>query len=266
VLAARLGLDVSTASRNLHTLERRGFVSSRRDARDPRVKLHRLSTQGLDRIRAIHRRGDGAVSDAFAFLSPAEQAAVVRGVSLLSRAVAGAKDPTPAVRRSRQSDNGAIAGVIRTVLEELGQANDETAYDEPTTFRIHDFYEAARGDYLVVVHERRVIGGGGIYPHTRTRCEVKHMYLLSEARGRGRGRRLLAALLRVARRRGFSEVVLETYSGWHAAVKLYEAFGFERCASPRGYRRHTLCDLMFRLRLEKTASASADASRRTRSV
>jgi putative acetyltransferase len=62
-------------------------------------------------------------------------------------------------------------------------------------------------------------------------AELKSMHTAEEARRRGLGRRMLAALLDEARRRGLHEVLLETGSGVeHAAARaLYASAGFCEC-------------------------------------
>ncbi|MFD1713001.1 GNAT family N-acetyltransferase [Amnibacterium flavum] len=59
------------------------------------------------------------------------------------------------------------------------------------------------------------------------RYEVKHLYLRETARGRGRGRALLAELERRAAEFGASEVVLDTNRSLTAAGGLYRSSGYE---------------------------------------
>ena len=253
-LGAILQIETSTASRNLDTLERHGLIARRPARDDARVKLHRLSARGRAKLDAVNRRGDRVVAEAFAHLTPGERDTVAAGLSLFSRALVRAQARDVAIRPSTSADNPAIARVIRSVLEELGQDKPGTAYHEPTTRRIHDVYARAGGLYLVVERGDRLVGGAGILPHTRTACELKNMYFLAEARGGGHANRVVNQLLDFARGRGFGEVFLETYSGWTAARALYESFGFTRAAPPPFYRGHALCDLHYRLAIAPETS------------
>lgn len=248
-LGARLRIDLSTASRNLDLLVRHGLVARRRDPADPRRKLHRLTRRGRAKIAAIDARGDRVVAEAFAHLTPAERDTVAGGLALFAAALARSQAPPVVLRPSRRADNAAIAAVIRAVLAELGQANPGTAYYEASTDRIHDVYAEAGGLYLVVERDGRVAGGAGLMPFGRGLCELKNMYFLRELRGGGHAKRLVNALLAEARARGFREIFLETFSGWTAALRLYESFGFRRARLPAGYRGHALCDRAYRLRL-----------------
>jgi GNAT superfamily N-acetyltransferase len=81
-------------------------------------------------------------------------------------------------------------------------------------------------------------------------AELKRMYLLPEARGRGLGRRLLETALGWAREGGFAAVRLDTTAEMRAARGLYESAGFR----PYGTRtevgeRDSRCEILFRLEL-----------------
>lgn len=64
-----------------------------------------------------------------------------------------------------------------------------------------------------------------------THAEIKSMHTAAEARGSGIARRLLAALLDVARQRGCGRVSLETgtQEAFAPARALYESVGFLTC-------------------------------------
>ncbi|RBY92900.1 MarR family winged helix-turn-helix transcriptional regulator [Blastococcus sp. TF02A-30] len=62
-LAARAGIDVSVASRQLGALARAGFVDRRPDPRDGRASLFNLTGQGADALSAARAlRADWALS------------------------------------------------------------------------------------------------------------------------------------------------------------------------------------------------------------
>jgi putative acetyltransferase len=95
----------------------------------------------------------------------------------------------------------------------------------------------------------RAVGCGGIARFDAARGEVKRMYVVPEARGRGLGRRLLEELEAQARALGYTSVVLETGDRQPEALGLYESAGFERipCYPPYDSRALSLC---FEKRLE----------------
>lgn len=252
-LSEVLHLDPSSASRNLATLARHGYVSHQRDAKDPRRKLFRLTAKGRKQTRAVHRHGDTVMRNALAYLAPSEQQQVATSLASLATAVARSQVRGVDIRRSRKADEPAIARVIRSVLEELEMTQQDTAYKEPSTDRIHRVYTRARGAYFVVCLDGVVEGGGGILPHTATTCELKNLYFSPRVRGGGHARRLMNEALDFAQRRGFRRVFLETRSGWDAAEGLYRLFGFKRCDRPSFYTGHTACDRYWALDLEPRA-------------
>jgi ribosomal protein S18 acetylase RimI-like enzyme len=66
--------------------------------------------------------------------------------------------------------------------------------------------------------------------------EIKRMYVEPAFRGRGIGRRILAALEERGREAGYKRMWLETGTSQPEAVSLYEAAGYRRIA-PYGFYR-----------------------------
>jgi len=84
------------------------------------------------------------------------------------------------------------------------------------------------GDFLVIVHEGRPAGCGGIKRLDGDACEIKRMYVAPELRGRGLSGDLLGALERRARELGYSIARLDTADRQPAARPLYEGAGYRR--------------------------------------
>jgi len=99
------------------------------------------------------------------------------------------------------------------------------------------------GVFLVIREDGRAIGCGGIARFDETRGELKRMYVVPEARGRGLGRVLLEDLEAEARRLGYTSVVLETGDRQQEALGLYESSGYVRipCYPPYDSRALSLC-------------------------
>jgi DNA-binding MarR family transcriptional regulator len=94
-IAADLGIDLSTASRNLTRLEKQGYVSKVRPESDARTVILRLTKKGaraLSTLSCDERDSFGAV---YYRIPAAQRAAVIEGLSVLSE-VLNAAESLPA--------------------------------------------------------------------------------------------------------------------------------------------------------------------------
>jgi GNAT superfamily N-acetyltransferase len=100
------------------------------------------------------------------------------------------------------------------------------------------------GVFLVVRDDDgAAVACGGIARFDGERAELKRMYVVPAARGRGLGRRILVELEDAARGLGYTGVVLETGDRQPEALGLYESSGYERipCYPPYDSRALSLC-------------------------
>ena len=103
-LAARAGVDVSVASRQLAVLERTGYVERHPDPRDGRATLFRLTPQGTEALAATRAmRADWAL----AALSGWSEHDARRLTDLLDRLRADIEVAGPAPRSARLEPQGA---------------------------------------------------------------------------------------------------------------------------------------------------------------
>lgn len=84
------------------------------------------------------------------------------------------------------------------------------------------------GLFLVGYLEAQPVATGGLRRHAEGEVEIKRMYVVPEARGRGFSRQMLAALEARARELGANRVVLETGQRQPEAISLYESSGYAR--------------------------------------
>lgn len=93
-------------------------------------------------------------------------------------------------------------------------------------------------DLVVLRAHGRPLAMGALAPLGAGHGELKSMHVLSEARGRGFGRRILDRLVAEARARGWRRLSLETGAtvNFAAARALYAAAGFTSCPPFAGYR------------------------------
>lgn len=88
---------------------------------------------------------------------------------------------------------------------------------------------AGEGSVLLAVqHGPELIACGALRRWDAHTAEVKRMYTVPQARGQGRARRVLNALISRGRALGYARLVLETGDRQPDAIALYERAGFTR--------------------------------------
>jgi ribosomal protein S18 acetylase RimI-like enzyme len=90
-------------------------------------------------------------------------------------------------------------------------------------------YTAPEGELLAAVENGRVLGMVAYHRHSDERCEMKRLYVRSEARGMHLGDKLVDEITAHAAEAGYSEMVLDTIVPLKAAVALYKKKGFKEC-------------------------------------
>ena len=154
------------------------------------------------------------------------------------------------VRLILPEDNPAVASIIRTVMPEFGASGKGFAIHDPEVDHMYEAYSLGRAAYHVFVTEQRIVGGGGIAQlqgGDDGTCELKKMYFLPEARGKGMGQKVLAACIASARRFGYKTCYLETFNTMTLAMRLYEKSGFKKIPGPLGNTGHFACDTFYKL-------------------
>ena len=156
------------------------------------------------------------------------------------------------IRLIEARDDNAVAAIIREVMPSFGACGAGFALSDTEVDAMSAAYAAPRSVYFVVEEEGRVLGGAGIAPldgGAPDTCELRKMYSLPAARGRGLGERVLRRCLEQARAFGFRRCYLETLTSMDAAMKLYERIGFRRLPGPLGNTGHFSCDRHYLLEL-----------------
>ena len=87
-------------------------------------------------------------------------------------------------------------------------------------------FAAPGGVFLVIYEDGRPVAGGGVKRLADGIGEIKRMYVVPDARGRGVARRLLIALEGAARELGYARVRLDTGAEQPHARALYESAGY----------------------------------------
>jgi len=98
-------------------------------------------------------------------------------------------------------------------------------------------FEPPAGAFVVAYLNGVPVGCGGWRSHGEV-AELKRMYTVSWARGRGVGRAVLAAVERSARDHGRKRMILECGDRQPEAIAMYEACGYDRIVDFGFYRKH----------------------------
>jgi putative acetyltransferase len=130
-----------------------------------------------------------------------------------------------AIRSAANADGPHVRAIVERVLREYGLAPSPGDTDADLADLEANYLDRG-GAFWVVESPSGVVGCAGLYPVDHETMELRKMYLLPEARGRGLGRRLLRSLVAEARARGAKRVVLETASVLREAIELYRSMGF----------------------------------------
>ena len=151
------------------------------------------------------------------------------------------------IRAATNGDLPAVHAVLAAVRAEFGVV-DESGVSDRDLDDLEANYLRRGGVFEVVVDRNsgRIVGCMGLLPLSPCRVELCKMYILSSARGKGLGKRLVENALAAARRNGFAEVWLETNSALATATALYERYGFRPVAAEQLLPR---CDAAYLLKL-----------------
>ena len=116
---------------------------------------------------------------------------------------------------------------LRAYFEELGRRFD-TGFDPAQSISASDEEMTLPNGLLLIANiQGAPVGCGAIKFHFHTQiAEVKRMWVASEMRGLGLGRRLLERLSAEAASRGMAILRLETNRSLSEAKRLYETAGF----------------------------------------
>jgi DNA-binding MarR family transcriptional regulator/N-acetylglutamate synthase-like GNAT family acetyltransferase len=221
-LRARLGLDSGYLSRLLRSLEHQRLVRVRTGAPDRRVRRVHLTKAGLAERKELDRRSDAVAQRMLDPLSETQRATFLAAVAEVERLLR-ASMVRFAVEKPASAD---AQWCVTEYFKEL-KTRFERGFDPALTLRadVHALTPPAGAFYIARLHGRPV-GCGALKLHGREPAELKRMWIASDARGLGLGRRLLHELEQHARRAGASAVRLETNRALREAIALYRGTGY----------------------------------------
>lgn len=89
-------------------------------------------------------------------------------------------------------------------------------------------YNNVQLDHVLVVYdEERAVGCGAFKKYEEDTAEIKRMFVLPEARGKGIANMILTEIESWAIEQGFANFILETSPKLHHAIALYTKMGYQ---------------------------------------
>jgi len=155
----------------------------------------------------------------------------------------------PIIRPITRRDNPGIQQVIQTVMPEFGASGKGFAIHDEEVLDMHSAYTVKGAAYFVIEEAGKIVGGGGVGSLAggeANTCELKKMYLMPEARGRGLAQKVLDLCLDYAKNFGYEFCYLETFRTMNRAMEFYRKNGFEQISGPMGNTGHFSCDKFFK--------------------
>ena len=160
---------------------------------------------------------------------------------------------TYSIRPITAQDNPAMASIIREVMTAFDAVGPGYSINDREVDEMFEAYNFPHSAYFVLVDEEdKVVGGAGIAPllgGDEDICELKKMYFLPEARGKGMGKAIALYCLDVAREKGYKRCYLETITRMKVAGLLYEKICFVPLSQRMGDTGHDSCGAYYLLTL-----------------
>ena len=112
---------------------------------------------------------------------------------------------------------------------------------------IESLYGPPRGALFLAMEDESAVGCVAVRHLKDDVCEMKRLYIVPDARGRGLGRSLAEAAIGKARELGYRTMRLDTLTSMTSAAALYRSLGFHEIAA---YYETPYPTLFFELRLD----------------
>ena len=221
-LRARLELDSGYVSRLLRSLERQGLVKARPAANDGRVRRVTLTRKGLREVTELDRRSDAFARSVLAPLSAPQRDRLIAAMAEIERLMRAS-----AVQIKAEAPGSADARLcLEEYFRELAD-RFKTGFDPAKSISANaDELIPPAGVFVIARLGGQPIGCGALKVKDRNIGELKRMWVRTDARGLGVGRRMLETLETLAREFGLSTLRLETNRTLKEAQALYRKCGY----------------------------------------
>jgi DNA-binding MarR family transcriptional regulator/GNAT superfamily N-acetyltransferase len=225
-LRERLALDSGYLSRMLRSLEAGGLIEVSASPRDRRARVLRLTARGRRERRTLDQRSDGLAAALLEPLSPTQRERLLGAMGDVERLLTAASVTIAPVDPEHED---ARACLERYTLELNARSRRRFDPAVGATAWPHELRRPA-GEFFVAYLRGEAIGCGAVKHPAGRPAEIKRMWISSEARGLGLGRRLLQRLEDCALAAGARVARIETSSDLGEALSLYMTAGWTEVA------------------------------------
>jgi putative acetyltransferase len=136
----------------------------------------------------------------------------------------------------KPEDRDTVPLIVETCLAEYGVSFDKYDVDFRDAVEVEKYFWNKTGELWVCedLKTGMVVGTAGYYAIQRGSevAEIRKLYLLPSARGKGFGRALLETLERRIKNRGFTKICVQTITCLEEACKLYQSAGYREAGIP----------------------------------
>jgi len=221
-LRGRLGLDSAYVSRLLRSLERQRLVSVHASSSDRRIRRAMLTKRGLAERRELDQRSDAVAVRMLEPLSSTQRAKFLGAIAEIERLLQASMvrfdvdDPSSATSR----------WCLSQYFAELNERFDAGFDPARSLYSDTRVFSPPSGAFIVARMRGRPVGCGAVKLRRKQPAEFKRMWIASDVRGLGLGKRLLSALEQYARDNGAPAVRLETNRTLTEAIAMYRKAGY----------------------------------------
>jgi GNAT superfamily N-acetyltransferase len=132
-------------------------------------------------------------------------------------------------------DDPAASALVRAMEEWVTDNFGPTTPDRTSTVTA-DEMAPPDGMFVIVFEDGEAVAGGGVRRLEDGVGEIKRMFVVPSARGRGHGRRVLSALEEAAAELGYRRLRLDTAQSLPVAIALYRSAGYRDIPDYNGNR------------------------------
>ncbi|HET7067163.1 MAG TPA: helix-turn-helix domain-containing GNAT family N-acetyltransferase [Nocardioides sp.] len=240
-LRRRLGLDSGYLSRLLRGLEDERLVEVRADQDDARRRVVVPTAKGRRAIRRLEQRSELQAEALVAPLGDSQRRRLTEALATAERLIRAATCVIEPVEAGSEEGLGAVAQYVAELAVRFpdGFEPGDLAAEAPAM-------DPPEGRFLVARVDGALVACGGVRRLSRSRAEIKRMWVDDAWRGCGLGVRMLRALEDAAADLGYRDVRLDTNGTLTEAIAMYDRAGYRRIEC---YNDNPYADVWFAKRL-----------------